>query len=83
MDYHQNARLTVVSRADVPRGCGPWADVDAGRGQLQRQREDGGQVGAALPRSRGCRAVGSQLEAEEAAGTDLRRAGGTRGVVAA
>lgn len=38
--------------------------VEAGRGQLQREREDGSQVGAPLSAVRPCWAGGSQLEAD-------------------
>ncbi len=49
MDSHKNARLTMrKSRAVGAQGDRTGCDAEAGRGQLQRHREDSGQVGQAL-----------------------------------
>ena len=49
MDYHQNARLTIHSREQLAKMVVEQGrHVEGRRGGLQREREDGRQVGAPL-----------------------------------
>jgi hypothetical protein len=61
MDYHQNARLTVYSRELLAKRVLEQGLTLMRRGPLQSHREDGSQVGQAIPRRGRGWACGSQF----------------------